>query len=114
MVRPNPSAYARPHASEVRIRKKERRYVKLGSGRCHVFLVSAGANQLSDAARGGGGRKMFNSEFLTFLRRKGQLNPTKNEYIDVRDSILSETPSWELLSGSSSPIPPSQSPSAGT
>ena len=36
-------AEATPHARPVRSMKKERRYVKDGSGRCHVFLVSAGA-----------------------------------------------------------------------
>ena len=35
-----PSAYAKPHASDVRSRKNDRRYVKDGSGLCHVFLVS--------------------------------------------------------------------------
>lgn len=29
-----------PHAMPVRSVKKERRYVKEGSGRCHVFFVS--------------------------------------------------------------------------
>jgi hypothetical protein len=33
--------YASDHAKEVRIRKKQVRYVKEGSGRCHVFFVSA-------------------------------------------------------------------------
>lgn len=41
-VRETPSAYARPQARAVRTRKKESRYVKDGSGRCHVFLVSGG------------------------------------------------------------------------
>jgi len=35
-----PSAYAKPHASDVRNRKNDRRYVKDGSGLCQVFLVS--------------------------------------------------------------------------
>jgi hypothetical protein len=34
-----PSAYAKPHASDVRVRKKQRRYVKEGSGRWYVFVV---------------------------------------------------------------------------
>src|ERR1700722_17404609 len=33
------SASARPQPTEVRRRKKDRRGVKEGSGRCHVFLV---------------------------------------------------------------------------
>jgi hypothetical protein len=36
----NDGVYAKDQAKEVRRRKKERRYVKDGSGRCHVFLVS--------------------------------------------------------------------------
>lgn len=42
MIAPKPGVYARPQANAVRRRKKERRYVKDGSGRCHVFLVSVG------------------------------------------------------------------------
>lgn len=38
---PKDGVYARPQARAVRRRKNERRYVKDGSGRCHVFLVSA-------------------------------------------------------------------------
>lgn len=38
---PKEGVYARPQARAVRRRKNERRYVKDGSGRCHVFLVSA-------------------------------------------------------------------------
>jgi hypothetical protein len=34
-----PSAYASPQAMEVMRRKKERRYVNEGSGRCQVFFV---------------------------------------------------------------------------
>jgi hypothetical protein len=34
-----PSAYAKPHASDVRVRKKDRRYVKDGSGRWYVLVV---------------------------------------------------------------------------
>lgn len=37
---PKEGVYARPQARAVRRRKNERRYVKDGSGRCHVFLVS--------------------------------------------------------------------------
>lgn len=37
---PKEGVYARPHASAVRRRKNERRWVNDGSGRCHVFLVS--------------------------------------------------------------------------
>lgn len=39
-IAPKEGVYARPHAKAVRRRKKERRYVKDGSGRCQVFLVS--------------------------------------------------------------------------
>jgi hypothetical protein len=39
-IEPNDGAYARPQARAVRRRKNERRYVKDGSGRCHVFFVS--------------------------------------------------------------------------
>jgi hypothetical protein len=39
MTRGKPSAYAKPHASEVRNIKAERRYVKEGSGRWYVFEV---------------------------------------------------------------------------
>lgn len=39
-IDPKEGVYARPHASAVSRRKKERRWVKDGSGRCHVFLVS--------------------------------------------------------------------------
>ena len=35
--------YAIPQAMPVRSMKKERRYVKEGSGRCQVFLVSGGS-----------------------------------------------------------------------
>lgn len=41
IMAPNEGVYARPQANAVRRRKNERRYVKDGSGRCHVFLVSA-------------------------------------------------------------------------
>jgi hypothetical protein len=34
-----PSAYAKPQARDVRVRKKQRRYVKDGSGRWYVFVV---------------------------------------------------------------------------
>lgn len=34
-----PSAYAKPHASDVRVRKKESRYVNDGSGRWYVLVV---------------------------------------------------------------------------
>ena len=34
-----PSAYAKPHAREVSVRKNERRYVKDGSGRWYVLVV---------------------------------------------------------------------------
>lgn len=34
-----PSAYAKPQASDVRVRKKESRYVKEGSGRWYDFVV---------------------------------------------------------------------------
>ena len=34
-----PSAYAKPQARDVRVRKKESRYVKDGSGRWYVFVV---------------------------------------------------------------------------
>lgn len=37
---PNEGVYARPQAKAVMRRKKERRYVKEGSGRCQVFFVS--------------------------------------------------------------------------
>lgn len=37
---PKEGVYARPHASAVSRRKKERRWVNDGSGRCHVFFVS--------------------------------------------------------------------------
>ena len=40
-MEPNEGVYARPQASAVSKRKKESRCVKDGSGRCHVFLVSA-------------------------------------------------------------------------
>ena len=39
-IAPKDGAYARPHARAVRSKKKESRYVKEGSGRCQVFLVS--------------------------------------------------------------------------
>lgn len=39
-IDPNEGVYARPHARAVRRRKKERRWVNEGSGRCHVFFVS--------------------------------------------------------------------------
>ena len=39
-MEPNEGVYARPQASAVSKRKKERRCVNDGSGRCHVFLVS--------------------------------------------------------------------------
>jgi hypothetical protein len=38
-ILPKPSAYANPHAREVRSRKNDKRYVNEGSGLCHVFLV---------------------------------------------------------------------------
>lgn len=34
-----PYAYAKPHASDVSVSKKESRYVKEGSGRWYVFVV---------------------------------------------------------------------------
>lgn len=40
IMAPKEGVYARPQARAVRRRKNERRYVKDGSGRCHVFLVS--------------------------------------------------------------------------
>jgi hypothetical protein len=40
IMEPKEWVYARPQANAVRRRKKERRYVKDGSGRCHVFFVS--------------------------------------------------------------------------
>jgi hypothetical protein len=39
-IEPKLGEYASPQARAVKRRKKERRYVKEGSGRCHVFLVS--------------------------------------------------------------------------
>ena len=39
-VREKPSAYAKPHAIDVRSIKKDNKYVKAGSGRWYVFLVS--------------------------------------------------------------------------
>ena len=39
---------ATPQARPVRSMKKERRYVKDGSGRCHVFFVSIDGRMLVD------------------------------------------------------------------
>lgn len=44
-IEENAGAYAKLQAKDVRRRKKESRYVNDGSGRCHVFLVSARESQ---------------------------------------------------------------------
>ena len=80
---------AMPQARPVRSMKKERRYVKDGSGRCQVFLVSSGACQnLEHCSR-------LLERILTFLEYNfspGRKQPANGQE-SKHDSILIGTPS---------------------
>jgi len=53
--------YANDQANDVRSRKKDRRYVNEGSGRCHVFLVSEA--EVNVERRGGRCAHAFDSRW---------------------------------------------------